>query len=365
MIKVLHLIGSLGRGGAEVLLSDLCNNSNGTIALQVVSTKGGSLERGIEDSNAGLKIIPSKGLHVRFILKLRRFLLENEIEIVHVHSGFFCIHALLAVLLTDIKIVVTLHNYRLNTQKMLKKITFAGADAVCFVSEFLMQSYLKSKEISASSVKYRVLHNGIDPNKFNVRQADLRQSLNLPGDCLLLGMVGNFNEVRDHFTLCKGIKLLINNGYNSHFVFAGAAHISKLFDQCYSFCKDNHLLPYVHFLGSRPDIPEILAALDLFVYASNLDTFGIAVVEAMMSGTPVVVNDLPVFQEVTGNGKYASLYKTKYETDLAEKIEYLLEHPEERKRLGEASRKWAIENFSIQKHIEQLQAMYQELLSKK
>ena len=59
----------------------------------------------------------------------------------------------------------------------------------------------------------------------------------------------------------------------------------------------------------------MLTQADLFVYASDHDTFGIAVVEAMAAGVPVLVNDWPVMNEITDNGKLAAVYKSNNEND--------------------------------------------------
>ena len=89
-----------------------------------------------------------------------------------------------------------------------------------------------------------------------------------------------------------------------------------MYDECVTYCQQNSLLDKVSFLGSRDDVPTILQQLDAFVYATDHDTFGIGVVEAMAVGIPVFVNDWEVMTEITDNGKFATLYKSKDEKDL-------------------------------------------------
>jgi len=99
-----------------------------------------------------------------------------------------------------------------------------------------------------------------------------------------------------------------------------------LYDDCVNYCKQNGLEYKVLFLGSRTDIPQILDQLDAFVYATDHDTFGIAVVEAMAVGVPVFVNDWEVMKEITVDGKYATLYKTKDEKDLLREFMLFLQN---------------------------------------
>ena len=83
------------------------------------------------------------------------------------------------------------------------------------------------------------------------------------------------------------------------------------------YCEDNNL-DNVYFLGGRGDVPALLKVMDGFVYSSVHDTFGIAVVEAMAAGLPVVVNDYEVMKEVCGNlvtyFKSFSLYMLLYKS---------------------------------------------------
>ena len=231
-------------------------------------------------------------------------------------------------------------------------------DHICYVS-----NALKVHINAHHPGKETILYNGISPEKFTHSVHSVRKELNLSADRFLMGFVGNFNTVRDQLTVCKALKRLKEQGMDFTFLFVGTAHIQELYDACYSYCEEHDLLENVKFPGSRSDVPEILAALDLFVYSSNHDTFGIAVVEAMMSGTPVVVNDLDVFKEITDEGRYASLYKTKDEASLAQNIHHLIQNTEERNELGLRGKQWAEKNYSIEAHIHQLNKLYSELLA--
>lgn len=145
------------------------------------------------------------------------------------------------------------------------------------------------------------------------------------------------------------------------FVFVGAKSKSEpeLFDECYHYCEENNLLENVHFLGSRSDVPEILSTLEAFIYSTNHDTFGIAVVEAMAMGVPVFVNDWEVMKEITQNGKFATLYKSSDENDLLKKFLLFLQNREIAFWQAQEAATYVRENFSIESHIHQLKQMYE------
>ena len=366
-MKILHIIGALSPGGAEVLLADLCKNVNrgislsGSIKVEVIANRTGVLEEELKKHGVKVTIISRKGFDVKFIRKLRNYVIENQVDVIHSHSGLNSIHAVIASSFMGVKNVLTVHGHSLYNYRFLRFFVYTFLDKILFVSGYLKTFFVGVNDRNIN--KYLVHYNGIDSKKFNHVNPLEQSHLNLPDNAFVAGMVGNFNNIRDHLTVCKAVNLLLKGGLDFHFIFVGGAQGFEFEEECKRYCEKHHLKDHVHFLGSRQDIPKILATLDLFVYSSNRDTFGIAVVEAMMSGTPVIVNDLPVFQEITDNGKYAQLYKTKDADDLAEKIEYFISHPDKRSELGERGRKWALENYTIEKHIEQLHSIYTELLT--
>jgi len=361
-MKIVQLFGSLNRGGAEVLTYDVCKHFPGNLGQQfLVTYRGGDMQADFTNSKIPLYKI-NKGLFgISLIKELRSFVKKNDIHIIHVHKSIDVFYVKIAAIGLNTKIVQTVHSTASGSMyKMLRRIVKRMTDHLFFVSEDILNKF-KSKHPITN--KYSVLYNGIDKQKFMQKNVMFVKELHLPKAQILAGMVGNFNDVRDHFTICLALNNVIIKNPDFHFIFVGSNQGLELEDKCKRYCEKQQIIENVHFLGTRSDIPEILDSLDLFIYSSNRDTFGIAVVEAMMSGTPVIVNDLPVFQEITENGTYAQLYKTKDADDLAEKIEYFIRHPEARAELGERGRQYALENFTIEKHIEQLHSIYTELLS--
>jgi glycosyltransferase involved in cell wall biosynthesis len=147
-----------------------------------------------------------------------------------------------------------------------------------------------------------------------------------------------------------------------HFVFIGRKYenVSFLYDDCFDFCEKNKLHDKVSFLGSRNDVPSILHQLDAFLFATDHDTFGIAVVEAMAVSIPVFVNDWGVMTEITDGGKYATLYKTKDEVDLLREFMLFLQEKEPFHLKAKRAAIFVQEKYSIEKHIENLKKEYYE-----
>ena len=177
-------------------------------------------------------------------------------------------------------------------------------------------------------------------------------------------MIGNFyNNGRDQLTICKALPDIFKKYPNIHFAFIGG-HSDKepyFFNECFNLCKSNNILDRTHFVGLRSDVNDILNSLDIFVFSSNHDTFGIAVVEAMLSNLPVIVNDIAPLIEVTGNGKYAKVFRSKNIEDLKIKIIEIIENPTYRTKLSEKGKIWARNKFSIENYISDLKNLYSNI----
>ena len=118
----------------------------------------------------------------------------------------------------------------------------------------------------------------------------------------------------------------------------------------------------VHFPGWREDIPDVLALCDLFVLPSLGEHFGRVLIEAMAMARAVVATDAGGVPEIVLHGETGLLVPPAQPKALAEAVLALLEDPGRAARLGAAGRRRAETEFSLSRHVEAVEALYQELL---
>lgn len=368
-MKIAYLLGSLNRGGAETLLLDCLRRSHeaGFRAI-VIHRKGGDLRPEFEASGVPLhRCRPKCAFDFTYLLRLRRLFMREGIQVVHAQQPLDGLYARLACLCTAVKVVLTFHGYDMDYGRLAAFVTrmiIRHTHMNIFVSQAQMNYYRKKYHL-LDAAKLKVVYNGIDFEKFvNVEHLALRAELHVDHDCLLLGSVGNFVAGRDPMTVCKFLSLLKKSSIHFKFVFTGAKSEKEphCYDDCVNYCNKNGLREQVFFLGSRRDVPNILDGLDAFIYASNSDTFGIAVIEAMAMAIPVFVNDWQVMSEITENGKWATLYASKNEGDLLRQFVHFCAQPEAYRQKAWSAAVWVRNKFSIIKHIQDLSAAYEAVL---
>jgi len=309
-----------------------------------------------------------------YLLRLRNELIRENAKIIHAQQPIDALYAYLACKGLKKKIVLTFHGYDYTDGKVgqaILRFIIRRTDCNIYVSNTQREYY--QQKYGLDPQKQRVVYNGISFDKldtFDTRSAalsrapgntqSLRKELKLSPNTLLVGSVGNFVHGRDQLTICKFLKLLNDNTVDFHFVFVGKRVDGQeyLYDICIEYCREVGLEKKVSFLGLRSDVPYILSELDAFVYATDHDTFGIAVVEAMAMEIPVFVNDWWVMLEITDDGKYASLYKTRVEEDLLREFMLFLQDRIAYLQKSKESAQYVREKYSIEKHIEKLITVY-------
>lgn len=366
-MKVAYLLGSLNRGGTETLLLDVFQNAEkAPYEIICVHRKGGAY---LDAYNAaGQKVIccsPKRFGLFRYLRQLRQILLSEKITHIHAQQPIDCIFARLATVSTRIRIVATFHGYDFGARrfdKLFNAISIRMADAVCFVSKAQKDYYIKNYHIKQLD-KLHVVYNGIDFTKLNRAEKDDRIR-GLEDEKVKLCMVGNFVKGRSPLIIAKAIKIVNREKQPPlDFYFIGRRDDKEIwrYDECVKYCEENKLTN-VHFLGARSDVPELLKKMDGFVYSTVHDTFGIAVVEAMAAGLPVVVNDWEVIREVCGEENLAMrYYKTGDPIDCAKAIKSLLEELDESKKVAKENEKNIRKKYAIQEHIHQLYNIYAKL----
>lgn len=365
-MRVLHILDSLNRGGAEVMMLDLCRNAQANgLDLTFLATGGGDMEDEIRLSGVDyLRLQRRYAVDFGLVWRLRKLIRERRISVVHCHQAVEALHVYLATQGTDTRRVLTLHGW-IPTRKnrVASRFVIPRMHANLTVSRDLLGWLAKEEKIDTRS-NFHVVYNGVDAARLRPSGADLRAEFGLDRSHLLFGMVSNFYlGLKDQLTVCKALPRLFSEVKEAHFAFAGGRSrlAPELYDDCVAFCREHGISDRVHFLGKRADIPEVLTALDVFVFSSLQEGSPIALIEAMMMGLPPIVSDIRPLVEATGEGTHALTFRTRDAEDLARRMIALAADPSRRRAIGESAREWAHAQFGIETHISNLLRLYSSL----
>ena len=362
-MKVAFFLGGLRRGGAESLVYDVCRKRDAApFDLCCLYRKDDDFSEAFKATGAELIQVPKGGSILKYLLDLRKAIRVHGIDIVHAQTASNAMVSILALLFTHAKVVTTLHGFSFsNAPGWYRRIVYGGSRRVVCVSGYEKQHYVRKWKLPADN-KFRVVYNGIDFSKLDHPQPDPAQPLTLDKNALNIIMVGSFIEGRAQYFVCQALQRLVQTDVPFHMYFAGRRDEAEpeRYDRCVAFCEQNGLMERVHFLGNRNDVPWLLRQMDLFFYATDHDTFGIAVIEAMASGVPVLVNDWDVMKEITEDGRWATLFKTGDVEDCVAKLTALAALPAERAKLAQAANGFVRRRYSIENHITALSKVYEE-----
>ncbi len=370
MLKVLHILDSLGRGGAEMQALDVCRNArNHGLDLTFAATGGGALEADFRQSGAEfIRLNRRLPLDFNIILQLRKIIKEREIQIVQGYQPVEGLHLYLASVGLPVKRVLSFQGFIYDRKnRHTAKFLIPQMHANIVVSRGL-RTWLEETDKLDVRRNFHVVYNGADRNRIVSNHKILREELNLNDDDSLFGMVANFyrDARKDQMTICRALPKVFSEIKNSHCVFVGKTEpgAEEKFAACVRFCEENKVADRVHFLGGRSDMPDVLASLDLFVFSSLQEGLPVAACEAMLARVPMIVSDIEPLLEASGDGKYAEVFQTQNAAELADKILKLLKDEKLRMDLASRAFDFATENFSIEAHLKNLKNLYQSLLEK-
>ena len=207
--------------------------------------------------------------------------------------------------------------------------------------------------------KVRVVYNGEDLERYaEVEGGAVRQEL---GGAPLIGMVGRFSPEKDHETFLQAAARVAGTWPQARFVLVGedpdpGQPRRRALEQ---LAERLGLQDKVIFTGARQDMPEVMAALDLLVHCAHREAFGRVLVEAMAAARPVVATAVGGIPEVVG--ECGLLVPEGDAAEVARAVESLLADPETARQLGVAGQRRVREHFSIEAHVAQVEALYEEI----
>lgn len=363
IMKVLHILDSLNRGGAEMLLLDVCRNAaRGGLDLSFAATGGGTLEEDFKQSGAPFVRFQRRlPIDLRLIGALRKTIKEKHFDVIHTHQPVAALHAYYAAAGLKVRHVLTFHGFFDDAKNRLSARFLAPRmDANISCSKGLLEWLEGSARLDVS--KFRIIYNGVDARRLRYDGEGLKDELNLPADAFLFGMVSHFYAAprKDHLTLCRAFAAVSERLPDAHLILVGKIEpgAESKHAECVKIVEANNLRSRVHFLGQRDDLAKIVYSTDAYVFSSLHEGLPIALIEAMLARKACILSDIPPHLEVSRDGKYAEVFETGNAVELAESMVKIAVDERFRNDLANRAHAFAAETFSIEAHLENLKKLY-------
>ncbi len=197
----------------------------------------------------------------------------------------------------------------------------------------------------------RVIYNGIPLQDYSEAEPN-HELIEKYHDKYRITMVAGFRYQKDHLTAIRSLLHLPNN-FNLFLVGDGEERV-----KCEDLVAKLELEDRVHFLGRRHDVASILKASHISLISSHWEGFGLAAVESMAAGCPVIASDIPgVAEVVSGAGL---LFQKGNDVDLAAKIKAIVRDNVLRKNTVEKGLERAI-SYSIEKMVSGYISVYENI----
>ncbi len=367
--RVLHIIKSLGRGGAETLLQETLNFHNKEkfefYCVYFLPWKN-QMVQGIEKNGGKVKLISATNnlqIILRFF-KIIKHIKANNIDLVHCHLPWAGFAGRLIYFFAKIPVIYTEHNiqerYHYIT-RFINRITFNFQSKVIAVSSDVANSI---KSNINTKVPIVVVPNGIDTETFkkdSFFRNSKRNELNLNADNILIGTIAVF---RFQKRLCEWVTLF--KKIHDQFPQVRGCIIGDgiLKEEVIAHVKELNLENQIIFPGLQSEVLPWLSAMDIFLMTSQFEGLPIALLEAMSAECAIVSTDAGGIKEVIRNGIDGFIEKTEKWENLINPVTYLLTKRDEIEHYGKLARNRVIQSYSINRMVKEIEIQYQSLSGK-
>ena len=216
--------------------------------------------------------------------------------------------------------------------------------------------YLISNE-GCPARKVFVIPNGVDTERFKPLEPDesLRAKLDLPPGVPVAAIVAALRPEKNHELFLRSAALVRQQHPNAHFLVIGDGGRRAELE---SVARSLGLSESVHFLGTRSDIPELLALVDVLVLTSHMEANPVSIMEGLACGKPVVSTNVGSICETVKDGVNGYLTNPGDEVEIAHKIAHLFAHSGELDSMGEQGRSIVVNKWSLERMV----SGYQDLI---
>jgi len=372
--KILILHDSSEVSGAETSLLKLAKGLDKSEFRPIFIVSGkGSFSRKLRE--LGIKVFLIDFPMIRRVMGVYRtvkaiswIIKKNDAALVHSNSIRTNVYAAIVARLTGIPVVWHQRNLITNETVDPDRLFSFIPDRIICNSYAVAKRFFRIGRIPSNVT---IVMNGVNTEEFNpsISGEEVRRKFNIGADEIVVGIASRFNENKGHEVFLKAAEKIMTDmpeiGANMRFLIAGGAVFEQdkwrekyLMDLTAKLGIENKVV----FMGFRDDMPKMYAAMDILVMSSYAEPCGRVTLEAMACAKPVIGTNSGGTPEIVIDGVTGYLVRPKDVAMLAEKIAFLATNRDVAEKFGEAGRKRIAENFKIEKNVEQIKAIYHELL---
>ncbi|MFB2933855.1 glycosyltransferase family 4 protein [Aerosakkonemataceae cyanobacterium BLCC-F154] len=379
MLRVLHLIHGLNRGGIEKWLITMLRQIPRSECEMDFCCKGaeiGDLAPIVQELGAKVYHCPLTPGHFDFIQCLKGILIEGEYQILHNHLGIYSGVAVWLAHQQSIPVITSFHNTqfppetnftRLPIVRQLRSIY--GSVSVNYALHYsdlvtgCSQGVIKSLDPQGTKIKNgsEVLYYGVNLPDISTpeERTVFRNSFGWSADTPVIIHVGRLIEQKNHLGMLSVFQKVLEQIPTVKLLLVGEGLLRSLIEQTIA---QRQLEKSVLLLGLRDDVPWLMSQCNVFLLPSFHEGLPVVALEANAANLPVVGSNIPGLTEAVLNGETALLHDVEDLDGMANSVIKILSDRQYAQQLAQAGRAWVKENYSLAVSANHLVNIYRSVI---
>lgn len=366
-IKILECIRQGQIGGGESHLLSLVENLNRDEFEPVVLsfTEGPMIDR-LKQMGVDTHVIyTEKPFDITKWKRVKKLLQDEQIDMVHAHGTRANSNVLWAARSLNLPVVYTVHGWSFHQDQnpLVRSIRVMGEKYLTSKASVNISVSASNKQSGKNYIKgfeSVVINNGIDQNKFSPSKTfkNIRQELGIAEDTLLLLFIARFTHQKQPLLLIKAFQQALNSGSKMHLLMVGEGDQKQ---EALQLVQTLGIGNNISFESFRQDVPDMLAAADIFVLPSLWEGLPIGLLEAMSMGKAIIATEVDGTKEVLRHNENGWLIEPGNATALANAITILANDESLRNKMQQKARETVQQQFNAQHMTREIENIYKNL----
>jgi glycosyltransferase involved in cell wall biosynthesis len=361
--------------GTERYLTDLLKYASKNVEVAVICQGSGPLGESLKASGIPVTELSFQNKKLpETAFQIYAYLRKWKPDAVHTHLGRATLVGAIAARLARVRVVVTtLHfikpAYASTHPRMLYPFFLLGHKLVnlCLtrmitISQAVGNETIRRERVAPAKLIYIPHGTAFQARSLSqLERCQAREALHIAAQAPVVITVARLESEKGYHRLLSALPLILKNQPNVQFLWVGDALLRQELEEA---VWRSGLHEHVHFLGFQNDLARLLALSDLFLHPTAIEGFGIAVLEAMAAGLPVVAINAGGPAEIVVNYETGRLVEDDPDA-LARVVCELLADPVMARAMGRAGRQRCLSYYSVERMVNQTEQLYFELLHAK